>query len=318
MNVTACFEGAVLVNGTCVPYPELLPSQWVAGQALCCVLLGVGIILSVLFFVEYLREVDRGASRSPLVWQQWGILCMFVACALMMAFATVDPGFYRANTGGFMSPSWMAGMFSLFLVSACFSSFAVSVLSGFWINLLFVTRARTFLGLSPIATIYVCFIVLYTTAVTVAFLVSMATPPALTPADVNMFVGLIGMMTVVEAIIVLVAGSLVVSRLKRSQRFKSFSESDAKRITQVTIAFVAFSIAQVLCGTGQFIVTFFPAEIAATPETWIWAGVWYPILLYSGAYLLILYALRYRSGNSKLRDKQRSQSSVKLNEMSSK
>lgn len=293
-----CGPGSSLIvsgnQSVCVPYPLQLPQQWAAGQALCLILIAVCLLLTAAAFVQYLMFMKKRHMRQ-MVFQQYGLIFLFVANVLLLAFAAADPGFFQATTGGFMSPSYMAGHMTLMIFSSCFSAWAVAVLAGFWVNLLTVRSGRGLMGLSLVSNFVVCALIFYYTVISIAFVVCMAyIVPFTFP---KLFMGLLAGMTVVVAVGVFACGTIVVRRLESSKKYKSFSSKEQSRIGRVRLGFTAFAVAQILCAVGQYVVLFYEAEINSTAELWIWVGVWYPILLFSLSYYLILFALKYRPGN---------------------
>lgn len=231
-------------------------------------------------------KVDRSFSHHV-----FGALLVGLAEIGLILFYAIDPGFLQAVAGGYFTPGYAAGLFSLFVFSNVMSGWATSSLSGFWLNFLWAHLPIAFAGFNVVALLVVLIMFAWFLLIGVAFVVTLSFNPPLANTQ-SIFVGLFAVMVVVAAMIVLVAGIIVLRRLQRAQSRKSFTETDLKRIRRVKITFVIFSVAQCLCVVGEFTVTFFQTRInsGSSGYLWIWMGVGYPGLLLSLALFFILAA----------------------------
>jgi hypothetical protein len=112
--------------------------------------------------------------------------------------------------------------------------------------------------------------------------------------NVTVLMGLLSLMTIATAVVVSAVGEVVVGKIRAASRIRQLTDADQSRLQRIRMYYIGYSVAQILCATGQFAVTFFLPQINSNVSgpLWIWTGVAYPGLLFSLAFFFVILALK--------------------------
>jgi hypothetical protein len=234
--------GEPLLN--CSATSVVLPAQWAAMQAICIILPSLGLVLALLLLWEHFsKRAGAPGPQSSLSLNRLkasavvinsdtvGLVVMIVCEVCLIIYYAVDPGFSRAVASGYFSPSYAGGMLSLVLVGAVgLSGCATSVLVGFWLSVRSVGGTRVLGTLTPRAGVVTLLICAWFVCFTVLASVAVA---HFSQAAFLALSGLSALMTVVTAVVVPIAGELVIRDIQRAGKFKLMPERDMSTLRSI-------------------------------------------------------------------------------------
>lgn len=221
---------------------------------------------------------------------------MLISFLSILLFYAIDPGTLQAKQNGYWSESYERGFLTFIISGSALSATASSFLAAFWVSLLEVGEEKVFLNLGLRATLVWVFAAVYFVIIGT---LNIALPAGIDGASnvQHLLRGLLTMGTLAISLVAGIAGWIVLTRLKRAEKFREFGDEDRAQIRRVTIHLVVFVGAQFLCTTGEFVVVFFPEQTIAAGPIYLWLGVFYPGILFLLAFFFILLALKRKQTN---------------------